>query len=41
MKIYFLLMIIGVFVGFSYSPIRSEAKKSTPRGATTPDSIPA
>jgi hypothetical protein len=41
MKIYFLLMIISVFVGLSYAPIRSEAKKSTPRGVTAPDSFPA
>ena len=28
MKIYFLLMIISVLVGFSYMPIRSEAKRT-------------
>jgi hypothetical protein len=29
MKIYFLLMIVSVFVAFSYMPIRSEAKQSS------------
>jgi hypothetical protein len=38
MKIYFLLMIISVFVGFSFIPLRTEAKKAT---ATPPDSVPA
>jgi hypothetical protein len=38
MKIYFLLMIVSVFVGLSYIPIRSEAKQSTP---VQPDSVPA
>jgi hypothetical protein len=38
MKIYFLLMIVSVFVGFSYIPIRSEKKQST---AAPPDSVPA
>jgi hypothetical protein len=28
MKIYFLLMIISVFVGFSYIPLRGEAKRT-------------
>jgi len=28
-KIYFLLMLVSVFVGLSYIPMRSEAKKST------------
>jgi hypothetical protein len=37
-KIYFLLMLISVFVGLSYIPLRSEAKKST---AVSPDSVPA
>ena len=30
MKIYFLLMLMSVFVGLSYLPIRSEAKKAVP-----------
>jgi hypothetical protein len=38
MKIYFLLMIISVFVGLSFIPIRAEAKKSN---AASPDSLPA
>jgi hypothetical protein len=38
MKIYFLLMIVSVFVGFSYIPVRAEAKKTT---AVQPDSVPA
>jgi hypothetical protein len=38
MKIYFLLMIISVFVGLSFIPIRAEAKKTS---ATPPDSLPA
>jgi hypothetical protein len=29
MKIYFLLMIVSVFVAFSYMPIRSEPKQSS------------
>ena len=29
MKIYMLLMLIGVFVGFSYLPIRGEAKPAS------------
>lgn len=37
-KIYFLLMLIGVFVWLSYIPLRSEAKKSRP---VSPDSVPA
>jgi len=41
MKIYFLLMIISVFVGFSYIPLRSEAKPSTTSGAVRPDSMAA
>ena len=31
MKIYFLLVLMGVFVGLSYMPIRSEAKKLVSR----------
>ncbi len=27
MKIYFLLMLVSVFVGLSYMPLRSEAKQ--------------
>jgi len=38
MKIYFLLMIISVFVGLSFIPLRAEAKKSN---APSPDSLPA
>jgi hypothetical protein len=38
MKIYFLLMLISVFVGFSFIPLRAEVKKNT---ATSPDSVPA
>ena len=38
MKIYFLLMIISVFVGFSYIPLRTEAKQ---KAAVQPDSVPA
>ncbi len=38
MKIYFLLMIISVFVGFSYIPVRTEAKQ---KAAAQPDSVPA
>ena len=38
MKIYFLLMLISVFVGLSFIPIRAEAKKSN---AASPDSLPA
>jgi len=29
-KIDFLLMLIGVFVGLSYIPVRTEAKKAVP-----------
>ncbi len=32
MKIYFLLMLISVFIGLSYMPIRTEAKQKS-RGA--------
>jgi hypothetical protein len=38
MKIYFLLVIIGVFIALSYVPIRAEAKQ---KPATPPDSVPA
>lgn len=41
MKIYFLLMIISVFVGFSYIPIRAEAKQSANSGTRSPDSLAA
>ena len=41
MKIYFLLMIISVFIGFSYLPLRSETKQSGANGAAAPDSVPA
>jgi hypothetical protein len=38
MKIYFLLMIISVFIGLSFIPLRTEPKKSV---AAPPDSLPA
>jgi len=38
MKIYFLLMLISVFVGLSYMPIRTEAKQKV---AVRPDTLPA
>jgi hypothetical protein len=38
MKIYFLLMLISVFVGLSYMPVRTEAKQKV---AVRPDSLPA
>jgi hypothetical protein len=38
MKIYFLLMIVSVFVAFSYVPIRAEPKQSP---AAPPDSVTA
>jgi hypothetical protein len=38
MKIYMLLMLIGVFVGFSYIPLGAEAKQEAP---VPPDSVPA
>jgi len=41
MKIYFLLMIISVFVGLSYIPIRTEPKKIAAKNAVAPDSMPA
>jgi hypothetical protein len=33
MKIYFLLMLISVFVGLSYIPLRGEAKQAGSRTA--------
>jgi hypothetical protein len=41
MKIYFLLMIISVFVGLSYIPLRTEAKQGVSKNAPSPDSVPA
>jgi hypothetical protein len=41
MKIYFLLMIISVFVGLSYIPLRTEPKQSGTNGTASPDSVPA
>jgi hypothetical protein len=38
MKIYMLMILIGVIVGLSYHPIRGQAKQ-TP--AAPPDSLPA
>ena len=38
MKIYFLLMLISVFVGLTYMPMRTEAKQKV---AAQPDSVPA
>jgi len=38
MKIYILLMLIGVIVGLSHFPIRVRAKKAA---AVAPDSMPA
>jgi hypothetical protein len=38
MKIYFLLMIVSVFVAFSYIPIRAEPKQNA---TAPPDSVPA
>jgi hypothetical protein len=38
MKIYFLLILISVFVGLSYMPMRTEAKQKV---AAQPDSLPA
>jgi hypothetical protein len=38
MKIYMLLMLMAVFVGFSYVPVRSRAQ---PRDPGSPDSLPA
>jgi hypothetical protein len=41
MKIYFLLMIISVFVGLSYIPIRTEAKQTVSKNPSSPGSVPA
>jgi len=38
MKIYVLLMLIGVIVGFSYIPNRGQRKETAP---VPPDSVPA
>jgi hypothetical protein len=38
MKIYFLLMLISVFVGLSYMPVRTEAKQKV---AVRPNSLTA
>jgi len=38
MKIYMLLILIGVIVGLSYLPIRARAKEAP---AVPPDSVPA
>ena len=38
MKIYMLLMLVAVFVGFSYVPARRPAEPGEP---TPPDSLPA
>jgi hypothetical protein len=38
MKIYFLLMLISVFVGLSYMPLRSEAKQKV---SVRSNSLPA
>jgi hypothetical protein len=38
MKIYMLLMLMAVFVGFSYVPVRRRAK---PRDPASPDSLAA
>jgi xanthosine utilization system XapX-like protein len=38
MKIYMLMMLIGVIVGLSYLPIRVRAKQASP---VAPDSVPA
>jgi hypothetical protein len=38
MKIYMLLMLVAVFVGYSYVPVRRQAE---PRDAAAPDSVPA
>ncbi len=35
MKIYVLLMLIGVIVGFSYLPIRRQTKVAAPTAADT------
>jgi hypothetical protein len=41
MKIYFLLMIISVFVGLSYIPIRTEAKQGVTKNTSSRGSVPA
>jgi hypothetical protein len=38
MKIYMLLMLIGVIVGLSHLPVRIRAKQAAP---VQPDSVPA
>jgi hypothetical protein len=38
MKIYMLMILIGVIVGLSYLPIRGQAKQTA---AVPPDSLPA
>jgi hypothetical protein len=41
MKIYMLLMLMAVFVGFSYAPVRSYAavrSRAEPRDPVSPDS---
>ena len=38
MKMYMLLMLVAMFVGFSYVPVRAPAK---PRKPTPPDSLAA
>jgi len=38
MKIYMLMILIGVIVGLSYLPLRGRAK---PASAVPPDSLPA
>jgi len=38
MKVYMLLMLIGVIVGLSHLPIRVRAKQTAP---VPPDSVPA
>lgn len=38
MKMYMLLMLMAVFVGFSYVPVRGRAE---PRDRAAPDSLPA
>jgi hypothetical protein len=39
MKIYFLLTIISVFVGFSYIPVRGEAKQTNATRARFRNSV--
>ncbi len=38
MKIYMLMLLIGVIVGLSYLPLRGRTK---PAGTAPPDSVPA